>query len=482
VLVEAAPHPIALGHHDRHPRIAREKLAMPVNEAPVQGVPDCTPRALAEVAHLEDVARPAQIGLRRDQAAIGVLAHAVDVGYHDPVVGVDKQLHEPLVNRRRIDFAEQHEVAQDHQPFDVVTVGVSQDAANDRVDRFDAGRAVVEGRGQRVTMVPEIASPLPPAVQPIDTPHVLTPTDDLADKAFQRIERYAVGSLQGRVDHLLRRKQPHVQGGGEHGVEQEWLVGVDRILVLAELGEAMLQKIIERRAGLLRGHRVGERLVLSDRLGKLRSHAVSSLPHVGVGLWPSDGRNRYVARQFLAVLRVVAPFTADGPPTLVEQHAQPLPLEHVEIGEEQPLAAGGELFEKGPRREEVRIVEHRELDACRRQRRRQPLLEPVVARIDELNVRRAELRQHAGNVAGRVEFATFDIANLPLLPPEPVSEVLHRRAMQDQLLSMKPILRQQQRFLDQHANIGPAQRGVLRKQLVRVNQRCTHDGSGGFLL
>jgi len=164
------------------------------------------------------------------------------------------------------------------------------------------------------------------------------------------------------------------------------------------------------------------------------------------------------------------------------QHAQPLPLEHVEIGEEQPLAADSEFLEKGPGGEEVRIVENREVDARRRQRRRQPLLEPVVARIDKLGVLDAELRQHAGHVAGRVEFATLDIANLPLLPPEPVSEVLHRRAMQDQLLAMKPILRQQQRFLDQHADIGPAQRGVLGKQLLRVNQRGTHDGSGGPLL
>ena len=64
------------------------------------------------------------------------------------------------------------------------------------------------------------------------------------------------------------------------------------------------------------------------------------------------------------------------------------------------------------------------------------------------------------------------------LPPKPVSEVLHRRAMQDELLAMKPILRQQQRFLDQDADVGVTQRGVVGKQLVRVNQRSKHDGSG----
>ena len=44
-----------------------------------------------------------------------------------------------------------------------------------------------------------------------------------------------------------------------------------------------------------------------------------------------------------------------------------------------------------------------------------------------------------------------EVAYLPPLPPNPVSEVLHQRAMQDELLVMKPILPQQQRFLDQAA-------------------------------
>jgi hypothetical protein len=43
--------------------------------------------------------------------------------------------------------------------------------------------------------------------------------------------------------------------------------------------------------------------------------------------------------------------------------------------------------------EEVRIVEHRDLDACRREGRRQTPLGPIVARIDELGVLDARLRQ-----------------------------------------------------------------------------------------
>ena len=49
--------------------------------------------------------------------------------------------------------------------------------------------------------------------------------------------------------------------------------------------------------------------------------------------------------------------------------------------------------------------------------------------------------------------------------------------MQDQLLPMKPILLHQQRFLDQHADVRIAERWVMGKQLVRIDQGCTHDGT-----
>ena len=35
MLIEAGSHPLALGHHNRHPRGGGEEVAMPVNESPV---------------------------------------------------------------------------------------------------------------------------------------------------------------------------------------------------------------------------------------------------------------------------------------------------------------------------------------------------------------------------------------------------------------------------------------------------------------
>ena len=69
-----------------------------------------------------------------------------------------------------------------------------------------------------------------------------------------------------------------------------------------------------------------------------------------------------------------------------------------------------------------------------------------------MGVPNAELLQHAGDVPGRAEFAAFDEMHSPLLPPELAGEILHRRTMEDQLLAVEPILRHQQRFLDQHAD------------------------------
>ena len=53
-----------------------------------------------------------------------MLAHAIDVWHHDPVVSVDEQLHEPLVNGIGSDVTEQHEVPKNHQSFNVMAIGV----------------------------------------------------------------------------------------------------------------------------------------------------------------------------------------------------------------------------------------------------------------------------------------------------------------------------------------------------------------------
>jgi hypothetical protein len=88
-----------------------------------------------------------------------------------------------------------------------------------------------------------------------------------------------------------------------------------------------------------------------------------------------------------------------------------------------------ELGEAMIQEKDMRIVEQRELDACRGQ----PLLQPVVARIDGLDLRGAELREYAGDLAGRGEFAALDIPHLPHLPTQPIRIVLQRRVMQKHL-------------------------------------------------
>ncbi len=60
----------------------------------------------------------------RISAAIGELAHADGVGQLDPFEGVDIHTEIPAMHRRRIQPGEQREVADDHQPLNVVGVGV----------------------------------------------------------------------------------------------------------------------------------------------------------------------------------------------------------------------------------------------------------------------------------------------------------------------------------------------------------------------
>ena len=72
------------------------------------------------VAHLVDVGAARSVGLGGEQAAVGVLAHADDVGRHHPAEAVDEGGGEPLGQLAGPIRPLQGVVAQDHQALDVV--------------------------------------------------------------------------------------------------------------------------------------------------------------------------------------------------------------------------------------------------------------------------------------------------------------------------------------------------------------------------
>lgn len=90
------------------------------------------------------------------------------------------------------------------------------------------------------------------------------------------------------------------------------------LLVLAELDEAMIQEIVERRAGLLRRHRVVKRVAVADGLGELRAHVVLSTAHGGTRCRPRDGRNpqRNLPTDRRLVLSLNRPFAPRDDPVL----------------------------------------------------------------------------------------------------------------------------------------------------------------------
>jgi len=89
-------------------------LLVGVEEAPVKSVPNIAPVPFGVVAHFADVVGAADVGFGDDEATVGVLAHAVDVGNHDPVIAVDRYFHKPAVDLIGVDFTKEHKIAEDH--------------------------------------------------------------------------------------------------------------------------------------------------------------------------------------------------------------------------------------------------------------------------------------------------------------------------------------------------------------------------------
>lgn len=115
-----------------------------MDKPPIEGIPSFTPRTLGVIAHFQNVVGAAEVWFGGHTSAVGILAHSVDIWDHDPVVSVDKKLHKPLIHRVRMDIAEQHEVPQDHQTLDMVTIGSSLNSLDYGIKRQDPGSATIE--------------------------------------------------------------------------------------------------------------------------------------------------------------------------------------------------------------------------------------------------------------------------------------------------------------------------------------------------
>lgn len=73
------------------------------------------------------------------------MGHAIYIGDHDPVIGVYEHFHEPFVYFPGMESAKKHEVAEDHEAFDMVAVGFVLELFDYAIDRWNAGGATIEG-------------------------------------------------------------------------------------------------------------------------------------------------------------------------------------------------------------------------------------------------------------------------------------------------------------------------------------------------
>ena len=136
--------------------ITAEYFSVVGEKAPEESVPNGLPVPFGEVPHFHQVVRSADIGFAGHHAAIAVLRHAIYIRNHYPVICINVEFHEPLVDGIGMDLTEQHEVAEYHESLDVVVVARVQQFSDGEVDGWYAGGSGIQGGWHGMGELPEI--------------------------------------------------------------------------------------------------------------------------------------------------------------------------------------------------------------------------------------------------------------------------------------------------------------------------------------
>ena len=295
-------------------------------------------------------APPDGVRLGRHEPAVGVLAHAGDVAEHDPVVAVDEDLVEPRGHLPRVPPPLQRVVAEHHEPRDVVHPAALAQVAQHR--RQAVGRHLLVGveraeplrdvgvRGQGVAVAVVVGE------VPVERPDVLPPADHLADVALDAVQRRATLPVRplGGVHRLEGVQQPEVHRRRERAVRHPRVGAEHGVLGRAEVGQAVLDEVLEAGERLPPRRRRPPRGVVADEGDQaVALPPVEVLAHLRVDvvlarqprLLEPEGA---ALGRGLAVVVVEVPLPAGR---LVAVHEQPEahPLPAVEVLHEQALAA-----------------------------------------------------------------------------------------------------------------------------------------------
>ena len=103
-----------------------------------------------------------------------------------------------------------------------MAVSSFEDVTNRLVDWWNAARALVETGGDLASVVPMVCRSHLDTVVLVGRPNKFTPTNDLPDKSFERIERYFVllRESQSFFYDLLWCQKTYVKRRSQHAVPE----------------------------------------------------------------------------------------------------------------------------------------------------------------------------------------------------------------------------------------------------------------------
>ena len=106
-----------------------------------------------------------------------------------------------------------HEIAQNHQALNMVTITIFEGFFDGIIDGFDAGGTVIKRTRQCSFVLKKVGIAFFDAIALIYNHHELAPADDLADKPFQRGKRHIIfgGILKRFIHHFTWRNQADIE-------------------------------------------------------------------------------------------------------------------------------------------------------------------------------------------------------------------------------------------------------------------------------
>ena len=210
--------------------------------------------------------------------------------------------------------AQQHgEIAGDHQPLDMVGVGVAARLGDDVGDAGHVGLARPVEPRQGPIGVEEVAPRIVRHLQPVDAAHEFPPAQDLADEAFDGVQRRATRAILalGAAAGVERIEQTQVDRGRDQSVPHPRIAPDHGVLPVAEVGQDVCHEVGEDALGLFGRRRPPEFLQVTEVIREQTRHIRDGPLRDLVGRGPQARGRAQALGQALAVLGVVVPFAAD---------------------------------------------------------------------------------------------------------------------------------------------------------------------------